>query len=656
MLDRLGAGDRANSYLVRDLRADIASSLARTLPPAEAVPYLQQAVEIRAGRQSAHLPLFQSYFRNAEDLFLHAQLDATQAPSLRRRALRELFAAPKNSAAEHAASLVLIASDVARSGANSVSGIGGDPEILIAVSHGNEGVLMQRAAEIILQESQLDDTKLGGRGEVRAVRGSEYDDRYSFVLKSTAKKQVDHDLWAQSLLRPALEALGRPDLLLTDHLCTVPRKGEAPGGDDVWEVRWYAPGEILSDYVRRHPGEQGRTKLRAAADYLGLFHRVMWHHPTIRESGQELRKRDLGMWLKSLLGAATAPEAFRSWRAACKHAPDMRRRDAHPDNWIVTESGGVVAFDFEASTSRPLFYELAQLVEDGQLLAPSDLEVRDELLHIYAHGLGDCAALEGLSKEEWRHLYAVGAMARCVRTASDREAPLEAIESAMLTFDHLEEWLDPLKAPTAFIDSVQSWWRAHPARQANGSGPMSDGQRTRISKAMSYNLRHNKATLVGRDGWVDVDHLVDAMRSNGHQVDVSTLLAVASAPEEHRFEVSGSDIRARYGHSKALALKTTRHEARPQGVLYHGTPAENLYSILDARAGLLRGDREFVHLSESIVGAKRPAERFKCPVIILKAAPETPGLLPESGGVWLAHRVPATRLTIVPLFEELGVA
>lgn len=655
VLRRLGSGDRANSYLIRDLRADLASSTARMLPPTEAIPYLQQAVEIRAGRAGSHLPLFQSYFRSAEDLYHHAELDATHASSLRRRALIELLSAPKTSAAERAASLVLIAGDVKKNGANPVSGVGGDPAILIAVSNGDDGALMRLAAEIILEESQLDDTKLGGRGEVRAVRGSEYNDEYTFVLKSTAKGQVDHDLSVQELLRPALQALNRDDLLLTDHLCTVPR--EDPVGKTttaVWEVRWYEPGDILSDYVRKHPGDQGESKLRLSAEYLGIFHRAMWRQSNPKGTGQQLRRKDVGMWLKTLLGSDWGP-VYRSWRQSCEHAPDMRRRDAHPDNWIVTEDGAVVAFDFEASTARPLFYELAQLTEDGQLLAAPDLGARHRLLNAYVRGLGDCPALAEMPREQFLHLYATGGMARCVRIASDSTSSVDGIERAMQTFNALERWLKPELAPVLFIDAIRGWWRRHPGRQLNTFGPLSDGRRTRLSKAISYNLRHNRSILVGRDGWVDIEHLVDALRANGHNVDVATVLAVAQAPQEHRFEVSDSDIRARYGHSRAMALKTTRREARPMGPLFHGTPMSNLHSILDARAGLVRGNREFVHLSETIVGARRPAERYDEPVYVLKVSPDTPGLLPESGEVWLARRVPAPHVTIVPLFEELGV-
>lgn len=512
---------------------------------------------------------------------------------------------------------------------------------------------MQRAAEILLRESQLDDTKLGGRGGVRAVRGSEFDERHVFVLKETELGQVQNDLWAQEVLRPALATFGRKDFKLAAHVATVTSERVTDSGRAiVHEIRWFTQGQILSDYIREHPGDQGIERLRDAALYLGVFHRVMLDHPTTRGSGQELRKKDLGYWLKAILGA-NASAAFRSWRAACSTAPDIRRRDAHADNWIVTDSGSVVAFDFEASTSRPLFYELSQLAEDGQLLKANDLEVRASLIESYTKGLTPAGILEGCSDAECRHLYAVGGLSRCVRALTEPGATFESQQRAMQTFEALTTWLDPENMPELFLEYVRQWWNDRHDRVFGRSNSIANGRRVRLSKAMSYHLRHNTATLVGRDGWVHVDHLVEALQSNGHSVDAATLHAIAMSPEEHRFEVDGPEIRARYGHSRALSLKTTKTPAARDSPLYHGTPVANLGSILDARAGLRSRGREYVHLAESTEAARRPAERFGGPVVILEVAAETPGLLPESGGVWLTERVAVQHLSIVPLYSEL---
>jgi putative RNA 2'-phosphotransferase len=74
---------------------------------------------------------------------------------------------------------------------------------------------------------------------------------------------------------------------------------------------------------------------------------------------------------------------------------------------------------------------------------------------------------------------------------------------------------------------------------------------------------------------------------------VLTVVDEGSSDGSHRFEVKGSRIRARYGHSVTQPIHYDR--CTPPPVLYHGTSGHRLPSIY--QEGLKPMERQYVHLS-----------------------------------------------------------
>jgi putative RNA 2'-phosphotransferase len=168
--------------------------------------------------------------------------------------------------------------------------------------------------------------------------------------------------------------------------------------------------------------------------------------------------------------------------------------------------------------------------------------------------------------------------------------------------------------------------------------------RVRLSKRMSSALRH-RPDRVGltpdRAGWVPVAHLLAGLR-----IDRDALDEVVAGDDKQRFAVErgpdGADrIRANQGHSIPVDLGLT--PAVPPALLYHGTGAEALASIL--ATGLHRGGRHHVHLSPDVATAERVGSRRGGAVVVLTVdatAMDAAGFVfyRSANGVWLTDLVP----------------
>ena len=167
---------------------------------------------------------------------------------------------------------------------------------------------------------------------------------------------------------------------------------------------------------------------------------------------------------------------------------------------------------------------------------------------------------------------------------------------------------------------------------------------------LSRVLRHDPASIgitLDPAGWVEVDTLLSALRAHGHQLSEAELRQLVSASDKQRFALDpgANRIRANQGHSLEVDLGLP--PATPPALLYHGTPAANLSSILTA--GLNRGSRHDVHLSADVETARRVgARRGRCVVLVVRAgAMHSDGhrFNVSANGVWLTRQVPARYLS-----------
>src|SRR5713226_6194681 len=124
----------------------------------------------------------------------------------------------------------------------------------------------------------------------------------------------------------------------------------------------------------------------------------------------------------------------------------------------------------------------------------------------------------------------------------------------------------------------------------------SEPQSKRLSKFLSLILRHEPERFglqLDGDGSVPLADLLAVVRREREweRVSEEQIREVVSTSDKQRFEITGSNIRARYGHS--MPQRITYPEAEPPEILYHGTSPQSLPAI--RTEGLKSMQRQYVH-------------------------------------------------------------
>ena len=130
---------------------------------------------------------------------------------------------------------------------------------------------------------------------------------------------------------------------------------------------------------------------------------------------------------------------------------------------------------------------------------------------------------------------------------------------------------------------------------------MDGNLKVRVSKYMSYLLRHNPENLkMDSEGFVDLDELLAKLKKK-FPVDKQLILEIVERSKRKRFEIRNGKIRALYGHSIPVMLKLKEDETVK--ILYHGTTPEAAAEIL--KTGLKPMKRNWVHLSPTVEIARQ---------------------------------------------------
>lgn len=179
-------------------------------------------------------------------------------------------------------------------------------------------------------------------------------------------------------------------------------------------------------------------------------------------------------------------------------------------------------------------------------------------------------------------------------------------------------------------------------------------EQKQVSRRISMILRHRPESAgltLDANGWVPVADLLAALRLSRTDLDV-----IVERNDKSRFAVAtradGTDwIRASQGHSRRVAVDLELVPADPPAELFHGTPRENLDSIM--REGLRPRSRHHVHLSRDVPTALKVGGRRSADVAVLvvdTAAMVAAGHVfhVSANGVWLTAAVPAGDLSLKP--------
>ena len=146
---------------------------------------------------------------------------------------------------------------------------------------------------------------------------------------------------------------------------------------------------------------------------------------------------------------------------------------------------------------------------------------------------------------------------------------------------------------------------------------MNDKELNEISKFLSLVLRHKPIEIdltIDNEGWAIVNDLITKMNNARITLTFEDLKEVVDTNDKKRFVFSDdfSKIRANQGHSIDVDLKFD--SVTPPKILYHGTAEKNIASIFEK--GILKKDRNYVHLSADIKTASKVGMRYGKPIVI----------------------------------------
>ena len=147
---------------------------------------------------------------------------------------------------------------------------------------------------------------------------------------------------------------------------------------------------------------------------------------------------------------------------------------------------------------------------------------------------------------------------------------------------------------------------------------LSEERRKRLSKFLSLLLRHRPEKFglrLDEHGFAPLEELLAVVRREREweQVTEEQIREVVANSDKQRFEIAGSNIRARYGHSAPQRI--TYPEAEPPEILYHGTSPQSLPAI--RTEGLRPMRRQYVHLSTSTEQAREVGRRHSREPVLL---------------------------------------
>jgi len=185
---------------------------------------------------------------------------------------------------------------------------------------------------------------------------------------------------------------------------------------------------------------------------------------------------------------------------------------------------------------------------------------------------------------------------------------------------------------------------------AAGTLILSDEQTERLGRFISGALRHFPDDLglaMNQHGWVGVDVLVDAMMTRYKWSSREKLFSIIESDEKGRYEIKGTKIRARYGHSVDVDLD---YDENVLPELYYGASREEVDILLEK--GIKPMKQRYVHLSTSPEKAREVAKiHTEDPVLLVinaeLAQKEGVTMLSATENIVLAEEVPPQYLSIM---------
>ena len=138
-----------------------------------------------------------------------------------------------------------------------------------------------------------------------------------------------------------------------------------------------------------------------------------------------------------------------------------------------------------------------------------------------------------------------------------------------------------------------------------------------LSKFLSLVLRHQPEAIglpLDKNGWAEINTLLSQLEKYGKKASLETLKEIVATNDKQRFTFNEdfTKIRANQGHSISIDLDLS--SSTPPDLLFHGTAKKSKASIQEK--GLLKGNRQHVHLSADFQTAIKVGQRHGEPIVL----------------------------------------
>lgn len=172
----------------------------------------------------------------------------------------------------------------------------------------------------------------------------------------------------------------------------------------------------------------------------------------------------------------------------------------------------------------------------------------------------------------------------------------------------------------------------------------SDRRLTQRGKKLAFLLRHDRSYQFDQHGWREISDLI---KIHGYTMEELSQIVATNNKQRYEFSEDKTRIRARQGHS--IKVDVELEEMIPPGTLYHGTAMAFLDSIMEK--GIVKGNRQHVHLSIDVETATKVGKRHGEPVVL---SIDTKSMVTDGhkffrsrNGVWLTDFIDVKYITVI---------
>jgi tetratricopeptide (TPR) repeat protein len=253
---------------------------------------------------------------------------------------------------------------------------------LVEIASSNERLLIELGCSLVLQNEEFGTKRLGGRQPVYVMEDPHRLLSGSYVFKETDERNATRDRDVIHAFSTFVRQHGIRGIRLPEPLGIFPQEQ----GRVVYVMR-RARGHHLGRAViaaKREGRESPVKDFQRALTILAAYH--AWGL-TVSTAPQAEVLSFTRAYIKSKL--AMDPEVIPTNTvlvlARLASIPQVVKKNAHPENWLIDDSGNICMIDFESGRPLPILFEVAQLLEDYPLLPASReaWELRRELCQNY---------------------------------------------------------------------------------------------------------------------------------------------------------------------------------------------------------------------------------------------------------------------------------